>query len=93
MRGLYAAAGSRLSYAHAHRLGPTGPGRFANLMGALNEETDLHTKGKLPNSYREWEGFNKIARPKPVLNVLNDIFMRVDKKPPPFRPTQPIQTE
>ena len=62
-------------------------------MGALNEETALHTKDKLPSSYREWEDFSKIARPKPVLNVLNDIFTRVDKKRPPFRPTQPIQSE
>jgi hypothetical protein len=93
MRVLYAAAGRRLSYAHAHRLGPTDPGHLANLMAALNEENRLHAEGKLPNSYREWEGFNKIARPKPVLNVLNDIFTRVDKKRPPFRPTQPIQSE
>jgi hypothetical protein len=40
-----------------------------------------------------WEDFNKIARPQPVLNVLNDIFLRVDKKRPPFRPTRPIQSE
>lgn len=80
-----------VAYAHAHRLGPTDPGHFANLIGVLAEEMCLHTKGKLPTSYREWEEFNKIARPQPVLNVLNDIFMRVDKKRPPFRPTRPIQ--
>jgi len=82
-----------VAYTHAHRLGPADPGHFANLMGALNEEIGLHTKGKLPNSYREWEEFKKIAHPKPVLNVLNDIFMRVDKKRPPFRPTKPIQSD
>jgi len=80
-----------VAYAHAHRLGPANPGHFANLMGALNEEIRLHAKGRLPNNYREWEDFNKIARPQPALNVLNDIFMRVDKKRPPFRPTRPIQ--
>jgi len=82
-----------VAYAHAHRLGPTDPGHFANLMTAIYEEHRAHSKGKLPNCYREWEEFNKIARPQPMLNVLNDIFLRVDKKRPPFRPTRPIQSE
>jgi hypothetical protein len=59
------------------------------LAGTVNEETRLHTEGELPNSYREWEEFNKIARPQPMLNVLKDIFPRVDKTRRPFRPGMP----
>ena len=74
-----------------YRLTPAEPHHFAVLMGALNDELKAHAEGKLPNSYRQWEEFQRIARPQAVRNVLNDDFPRIDKSRPPFRPTQPIE--
>lgn len=79
-----------VAYAEAHRLGPYQPPHFYSMMEAINHELRIHAEGKAPNSYREWEGWDKI--PRPTRNVLKDDFMRIDKTRPMFRPTQAIVT-
>jgi hypothetical protein len=79
-----------VAYANAHRLGPFQPEHFYAMMEAINQELRIHAEGKTPNSYREWEEWSKIPRPR--RNVLRDGFERIDKTRPVFRPTQAIAT-
>ncbi|HOD81749.1 MAG: hypothetical protein BWX88_03424 [Planctomycetes bacterium ADurb.Bin126] len=77
-----------VAYAHAHRLGPFQPPIFYSMMEAIRGEMHIHAEGKAPNSYREWEGWDKI--PRPDKRILTDEFDRVLKSPPVFRPKEAI---
>jgi hypothetical protein len=78
------------AHAIAHQLAPYQPTHFFSMMEGINQELYLHEIGKAPKSYREWEGWPHICRPKRV--VLPDSFERINKSRPPFRPTESIVT-
>jgi hypothetical protein len=77
------------AYGEAHRLAPAEPHHFGALMVALKDEVRMHTEGKLPNSYRQWEDFNRFKQAKILRYILKDACPRIDKARPPFRPVTP----
>lgn len=69
---------------------PPKPRSAPDCIGVLNDELKAHYERRLPNSYREWDDFNKIACPRLYRDVLKDDFPRVSKSRPPFVPKGPI---
>ena len=63
-----------VAYSHAHRLAPADPVCMSFLLGALNKEIDLRDDGKLPNSYRQAETFNRDDMPPLARYVIDDRY-------------------